>query len=125
MRVDLSRRFNSGLCKERIYIRQQSEGVPTSYGEPSVTWTVFQEARARITPLQGTELERVQQTWANARFKVETPYIAGVKRKMQIVWGDLDGSDPASTARVLDVLDAEDPYQNRLQLWIYCKEWVE
>jgi len=128
MRVDLSRRFNPGLCKERIYIQQKTEGVQNSFGVPAVTWSTYQEARARVMPMagKGGEIALGQQTFAEARIRVETAFVAGVTREMRIVWGNLDAEgNPAADARVLNILDVENPYQNGLQLHYYCKEWVE
>jgi hypothetical protein len=73
--------------------------------------------------MSGRELETAQQTWAEARFKVITHFISGVKREMRIVWGGLDGSNaPLSTARLLDILDAEDPWGTGTTLVMICKE---
>ncbi len=126
MRVDFSKWLNPGALRHRGYIQQLTEGAQDSFGVPAKVWSTFQQVQARVTALRGSELDTVQQKWADARFKIELHYVAGVKRKMRFVWGDLDGDgQPLSAARVLDILDAEDPYGTGAWLVMYCKEWAE
>jgi len=121
--VDEGRSLNPGTLRHRIYIQSKTEGAQNQHGEPAITWATFQEAQARIEAMTGRELETAQQTWADARLKVITHYISGVKREMRIVWGGLDGNnDPLSTARLLDILDAEDPKGTGATLVMICKE---
>jgi SPP1 family predicted phage head-tail adaptor len=110
------------MFRHRIYIQSKTEGAQNEYGEPAVTWANFQECQARIEAMSGRELETAQQTWAEARFKVTTHYLSGVEREMRVVWGGLDGNnDPLSTARLLDILDAEDPTGAGTTLVMICK----
>lgn len=111
----LGRALNPGLLREPITITSPTDGGQNAYGEPTVTWSTHQACRARIEALRGAEMEAVQQTWAEARLKVTTHFIAGVKREMRITWG----------SRTLEILDVEDPNGMRERLVIYCRELVE
>ena len=122
-RIDEGKTLNPGMLRHRIYVRRKAEGAQNAFGEPAITWSILQEMQARIEAMGGRELETAQQTWAEARFTVKAHYVSGIRREDQIVWGGLDGSNnPLSTARLLDILDAEDPTGAGTTLVMICKE---
>lgn len=88
-------------------------------GEDTVAWVTYVALWVSAEALQGREFQTVQQTWADARYKVEMPYIPGVQRAMrlQITLG--------GEVRYLEFLDVHDPDNTCQQLIAYCRELTE
>lgn len=103
------------LARSRITI-QRATASQNSYGEDVPTWAAIGSCWANIRPLQGRELEAAQQTFAEARFRIEVRYQrgAGFQRKDRVIWG----------SRTLDILDVEDPDQRQRRLFLTCKEYA-
>ncbi len=103
------------LARARITI-ERGTATQNSFGEDVVTWAAIGSYWANVRALQGKELETAQQTWAEARFKIDMRYQAGTtfQRKDRITWG----------SRVLDILDVEDPDQRQARLFIIAKEYA-
>ena len=105
------------LARSRITISRIPESSETSqntYGEDNQTPTVIGSYWANIRALQGRELETMQQTWSEARFRIDMRYQRGTtfRRKDIITWG----------SRTLNILDVEDPDQTQRRLFIVAKE---
>lgn len=107
---------SSLLARSRITI-QRASVTQNDYGEDVPTWAALGSYWANIRALQGRELEAAQQTWAEARFRIDMRYQRGsdFRRKDRIVWG----------SRTLDVLDVEDPDQRQRRLILTCKEYAQ
>ncbi len=104
------------LTRSRITISRKSV-TQNSYGEDVVTWTSLGSFWANIRALQGRELESMQQTWAEARFKIDMRFQRGTdfRRADKVTWG----------TRTLNILDAEDPDQRQRRLFIVCDNYAE
>ncbi len=114
MRVDgSSAPLNPGALRHLLTIRQKPSGAENTFGENTGEYATFATVYGSIRPLQGRELQAAQQRWADARFRIETQYLAGVTTAMDI----LDDED-----RVLDILDVEDPEGCHNRLIMYCNE---
>lgn len=107
--------MRSGRLRHRITIKQKTVSARTSYGEDTYTWTTVGSYWADVLAMQGREMEAVQQTWAEARFKVRMRNNGDtIKREYQITWG----------SRTFDILDVEDPDGHNKELVLYVKEFV-
>lgn len=118
-RIDGSTILNPGLLNHRIVWQQKAVSGQDSVGQDIYTWGDVITTPARVTALQGRELEAAQQRWAEARFKIEMHYTAAIEREMRGAWF-VDGE-----YRYLDVIDAEDPWGTGMVLHVMAKEWVE
>ena len=114
MRLDGSKILNPGLLRHTITWQQKTVSGQNSFGEDIYEWDDVMVCRARVTALAGRELEAAQQRWAEARFQIEQHYVSGLKRAMRVAWGD----------RLLDVIDAEDPWGTGMALRAMAKEWT-
>lgn len=103
------------LTRSRITI-QRSTATQNTYGEDVPSWDALGSYWANIRALQGRELEAVQQTWAEARFRIDMRFQRGTtfQRKDRVIWG----------SRTLDILDVEDPDQRQRRLFLTCKEYA-
>lgn len=101
------------LARSRITISRASK-TQNTYGEDVVTWNAIGSFWANIRAMQGRELETMQQTWAEARFRIDMRYQRGTdfQREDRITWG----------SRTLNILDVEDPDQTQRRLFIVAKE---
>lgn len=101
------------LARSRITISRASK-TQNTYGEDVVSWVAIGSYWANIRALQGRELETMQQTWAEARFRIDMRYQRGTtfQREDRITWG----------SRTLNILDVEDPDQTQRRLFIVAKE---
>lgn len=106
--------LNPGLLRHRIQVFAPADVPPgNTFNEPTAARSLVATTWANIQALQGRELQAVQQTFADARFRIETQYLAGITTAMQIL--DDEG-------RTLNVLDVQDPYGIRDRLVIYASE---
>lgn len=115
-RLDGSLPLNYGGLRDQIVI-QSPNVTQNGFGENVISsWTDRVAGWANVRAMTGRELERVQQTWAEARFKVRMPYTNAltIQRDWRIAWG----------SRKLDILDCEDPDGMRREWIAYCKEIV-
>lgn len=113
-RSDGSIPLDPGSMRDLLQIERPVK-TRNSFGEDVVTWTLVATVWANVRAMSGAEMERVQQRWALARFKVRTWYMAGIEREYRILWG----------TRVLDILDAEDPGGLQRELVMTCQEFAE
>ena len=104
------------LARARITISRATV-TQNTFGEDVRTWSPIASCWANIRALQGRELQALQQTWAEARFRIDMRYQRGAtfKRSDRITWGE----------RTLDILDVEDPDQRQRRLFITAKEYAE
>lgn len=120
MRIDGSRGIlNPGLCRHQGRIEQKVVTGQNASGEDIYTWALVNDLYFNLQALQGNEALRVQQMWAEARYKVTCQHIAGIERTMRLVWWD------GSSNRTLEILDVQDLAGTRAVLVMYCREWVE
>jgi len=120
VRVDGSRSIlNPGLCRHQAEIQQKIVSAQNTFGEDVYAWSTLYNLQCNIQALQGNEALRVQQMWAEARYKVTCQHIAGIDRAMRLVWWD------GSSNRTLEILDVQDLAGTRAVLVMYCREWVE
>lgn len=114
-RSDGSLPLNPGLLNDRVVI-QRATKTQNAYGEDVITWSPVMTIWAHVRAMVGQELQSVQQTFAEARFKLRTYYPqTPIKREDRAIW----------QGRTLDILDAEDPDGVRRELVIYAREWTE
>jgi SPP1 family predicted phage head-tail adaptor len=102
-RIDESYILNPGLMRQQITWQGQVVSGQNPNGEDVLTWGNVLTCKADITGLIGLELERAQQKWAEARYRIIQHYYKGLTDKMRVAWL-IDG-----TMRYLDVLDISDP----------------
>lgn len=120
MRVDGSRSIlNPGLCRHQGQIQQKVVSGQNASGEDVYTWGLVYNLYFNLQALQGNEALRVQQIWAEARYKVICQHFPGIKYAMRLVWWD------GSANRTLEILDVQDPGGTRAMLLMYCREWAE
>lgn len=103
------------LARAHITILRASV-TQNSFGEDVVTWSNLLSCWANIRAMKGREMETAQQTWAEARFKIDMRFQKGteLRRKDRLLWG----------TRTLDILDVEDPDQTQRRLFLIAKEFV-
>lgn len=112
--------MRAGNLRSRITIKRlptESETTQNTFGEDVLTEPELGDFWADIRSVQGRELESMQQTWAEARFKVVLRYQSMdivIRRKDKIYWGE----------RILDILDVEDQDQRRRELTLIAKEFT-
>ena len=94
--------LDAGKLRDQVTIQEKSVSGQDSLGQDTYTWATVYQIYARVEPLQGRELETMQQRWAEARYKVTLNALAGIERAMRAVWWD------GSANRVLDILDVQD-----------------
>lgn len=108
--------MQAGKLRSRLTI---SRGTKTqnSFGEDVITWVSLGEFWAEILPLQGRELEVMQQRWAEARFTVRIRFQPTItfRREDRGTWG----------SRTLDILDVEDIDQRQRELRLICREYTQ
>ena len=107
--------MNPGDLRTSVVIQQKTVSGQNSSGEDVFTWTTVATMWCQVLPLSGRELESAQQIHAEARFRIRTHYPSvTITRAMRAVIG----------ARVLDILDAEDPGNKQREFIMLAKEWV-
>jgi SPP1 family predicted phage head-tail adaptor len=111
--------MRAGTLRSSVIIQRKTVTGQDSRGADVIDWTTDVDGPfwANVEALQGRQLEAVQQTWAEARFRVTIRYQPGIAiaRADRLLWG----------TRVLDILDAEEPDQRHRQVVMICKELVE
>ena len=105
--------MRAGELRNKVVIQQVTETQGTD-GYPSQSWSIFATVWAAIEPLQGRELNAVQQIYAEVTGKIRTRYLAGVTPKMRALFG----------SRVFDILGAINVEERNRELIIYTKEVV-
>lgn len=103
------------LARARITISRATK-TQNSFGEDQSTWAAIGSYWANVRALQGRELESMQQTWAEARYKIDMRYQRGTtfRREDRITWG----------SRTLDILDVADPDNRQRRLYLICREFT-
>lgn len=114
MRVDGARVLNPGRLRDQIVIQSPTKSQ-NSFGEDVVTWGTYATVRALVQSIPGREVEAVQQTWADAKYKIVTQWIDDVEREFRVLWG----------TKVLDILDVRDEAGTRTVLTMYARELAE
>lgn len=112
--------MDAGKLRDQVTIQTKLVTGQDSLGQDEYTWSTVYQAYARVEPLQGRELETMQQRWAEARYKVVLNALAGIERAMRAIWWD------GSANRVLNILDVQDTsnaWHGRTVL--ICKELAE
>lgn len=110
--------MRAGLRRSRVTFYRPTVGSQNSSGEDVKTNVSLGSAWVAIKALEGRELERAQQLYAEARFRIEmehplTDYT--LQRADIVTWG----------SRTLDILDAEDPNQQRRRVVMIAKEYTD
>lgn len=111
----LSPRAGTRNCLVTFY--RPTVTAQNSSGEDVVSNVQIGRAWVQIMALVGKELEIARQLWAEARFRLilDHPLNGYTLQRADIVtWG----------TRTLDILDAEDPDQQRRQVIVTAKELV-
>lgn len=116
MRLDGAKTFNPGLARHQVTWQEKSVTGQDSYGRDECTWADVVSVKARITAMQGRELEAARQTWAEARYKIEHQYYAGITRAMRGKWWD------GTAYRYLNILDVQDAPGMARVTTIICSE---
>ncbi len=73
---------------------------------------------AKVESLSGLELQREQQRWAEAQYRVRHSFVKGMQPKDRIAWNN-DGE-----TLYLDVLDVSDREGVRMITTVIAKQWV-
>lgn len=121
-RIDEAARLNPGVLRHQItwqrknVIGRNSFGEDT-YGDPA--WLNHLTCKAQVKELNGRELERLQQTWAEVKYEIKQYRSAGLKSEMRLSWY-IDGQ-----VRTLDVLGILDPPGTGMYQLVYAKDHVE
>jgi SPP1 family predicted phage head-tail adaptor len=112
-RLDGSLPLNPGKLRDYLTV-QREMSIANGYGEDSpLGFATVVEIWGNVRAMSGAEMERVQQRWADARFRIRTWFVpVEIRRADSIRWG----------TRTLDILDVEDPDGLRRELLITCRE---
>jgi head-tail adaptor len=116
--VDKPQNLSYRDLRDQIVFQRKTVTGRNAYNEETVAWTTLLTAHAYVYALQGRELERVQQKWAEARFGARLSAIAldyDLRRADRVLWG----------TRSLDLLDIEDPFGTNQWAVAYLKDYVE
>lgn len=114
-RSDGSTPLDPGSLRDILVIQRVAK-TQNSYGEDVETWSDLMTLRAKVRAAQGRELESMQQTWAEARFKIRAPFPpVPIRREDKALWG----------TRTLDILDVEDPDGLRREIVIVAREFTQ
>ena len=116
-RIDGSFPLDPGNLRDQIVIQSPTHSQ-NSFGEQVISgWSEIATVWANVRAMTGRELERAQQRWAEARFRIRLPFYNGmtIQRDYRACWG----------TRKLNILDAEDPDGMRREIIAYCKELVD
>ena len=105
--------LNPGQCRHRVTIRSKPSGSANQFGEPTGGPTTFIITYASIDALQGREMQKVQQVWTDARFKISMQWVHGITTAMQVV--DDEG-------RTFNIWDVQDPDGHRRIIEMYASE---
>lgn len=102
----------AGRKRHRITVQQASETLGTS-GQPLRTWTTYlADYPVAIDQVAGNEVLRGRQVSAQAQIVFSGRWYAGVTTQMRVTY---DG-------RTLGIVRASDPYGDRRELRIECRE---
>jgi head-tail adaptor len=110
--------MQAGRLDQRITIKRENRTGYDSFGQPVLGTPVdVASVWAEVIYLAGRELEAVQQTWAEARYKIR------LRRQMEIeinraYWIDWQGD-------TLDILDVQGPRTRNPEWVIIAKDHVE
>lgn len=108
MRVDGSKIVNPGVYRERIQIQRKSVSGQNSTGEDVFTWVKVVDCAARVTSLQGVEIdEKAEQIWENALYRIEMHWFSGLDSAMRAVW------QAAGGLKGLNITDISDTWGTR------------
>lgn len=110
--------LNPGDLRTQVQFQSKVVSGQNSSGEDVVTYATEFTQWCEVLALQGRELEAAQQVNANARWRIRTqftPNVTQIKREWRALMG----------TRILDILDAEDPFGTRREFVVIAKEWVE
>ena len=101
---------------QRITItRTAASSLHNEFGEDISEPTVIGEYWASVIPMQGRELESMQQRWADVRFKVQMRDQDSVFATSDVIsWNE----------RSLDILDVQGPGTRALEWTIYARDIV-
>lgn len=107
--------MSAGARRNLITIKHKTVTGKDSHGQAVFTLATTATVWAEIWPMSGTEMQKVDQRWAEARFRFRIqPYTEGIARDMTIFWG----------SRKLDIMDVEDPTGKRKMVEGYARELV-
>lgn len=102
----------AGRKRHRITIQQATE-TPDSAGQPIRTWSTFvANYPVAVDSVAGGEVLRGRQVSAETQIVFAGRWYAGVTAEMRVVYG----------SRTLGIVRAADPYGDRRELRIECKE---
>lgn len=104
----------AGKLRNRAQFYRKVAGPPNEMNEPTVIRQLVHTAFVSMLPLRGNELLAAAQRWAEARFEIWMYYVDGIEREME-----LDVKN-----RTLNILDAEDQYDDRRYLRLICQEYT-
>ena len=112
----MTKPLNPGDLRTQVQFQSKTVSGQNSSGEDIFTWIVQFTLWCEVLALQGRELEAAQQINANARWRIRSHFPpTPIGREWRAVMG----------TRVLDILDAEDPFGTRREFVVIAKEWVE
>lgn len=100
---------------ERITVQRATSSL-NNYNEEVKTWATLCSSWAEVRVLSGKELEAVQQTFSDVRFRVKIRFRQDVSIAVtdRISWG----------SRTLEILSCEDMTQESRYTEMLCKEIV-
>lgn len=116
--VDKPQTLSYRDLRDQLVFQRKTVSARNSYNEETVSWSNLLTVHAHVYALQGRELERVQQKWAEARFAARMSAIAldyDLRRADRVLWN----------TRSLDLLDIEDPFGTNQWAVAYFKDYVE
>jgi SPP1 family predicted phage head-tail adaptor len=105
--------MHAGGLNNRITL-QSATFAPDGAGQPIPTWATWGTANlpAKVEQVTGGETVRGRQVSAETQVVFTVRWLAGVTPKMRVSW---DG-------RTLGIVRASDPYGDRRELRIECRE---
>jgi|SRR5579885_62316 len=110
--------LNPGEMREQIVWQRKVVTGQDGFGQDLYDWTDLLSCYAKVESLSGIELQREQQRWAEAQYRVRHQFTKGMRPKDRIAWNN-DG-----TTQYLDVLDVSDREGLRMITTVVAKEWV-
>ena len=104
--------MKAGTLRHRIEIQQDRGTSQDDYGQPEETWRTCAKRWAEVLDLSGRELERAQQTFAEATVQVKMRYNADLTTRHRIKHG----------SRILAINHVSNPDGRKQETLCLCSE---
>lgn len=106
--------MQAGKLHHKIQIVTQIAGSKDAYAKAVLTWPVFANLYANISPISGKEFEFAKSFGATVSHKINTHWIAGVNVKQKVLFN----------GRTFSINAVLNPEELNRELVLYCTEQI-